>query len=320
MTRQSVCVLGGCGFIGSHLVNELNKNGYRVHVLTRRRERHKALAVLPNLRMFEGDAHDPAVLDKAIAGCSTVVNLIAILNERRGENFRQVHVELPQKIVTACKKHAVDHLVHMSALNADARNGPSRYLRSKGEGEDLVHGAAGDTLRVNSFRPSVVFGPGDHLFGRFAGILKMSPGIVPLACPEARFAPVFVDDLVAGMVATIAHTTWSGKRFEVCGPKTYTLLELLEYTNKILGTRRVIIGLNRPLSRLLAGLMSVAPGKPLTPDNVRSLSIDSVCRNPDNAPPVPATTPVEAVVPFYLGQQHFRSHYDRFRHWARRYV
>jgi uncharacterized protein YbjT (DUF2867 family) len=205
--KPLVCVLGGSGFVGGHLAALLTAHGYRVRIPTRRATRHAALRVLPGVDLVETDIHDAAALREVLRGCTAAVNLVAILNEGHAGDFQRVHVELPRRLAALCREGGVRRLLHMSALNADAARGTSRYLRTKGEGEDLMHQAEG--LQVTSFRPSVIFGPGDHLFNRFARLLKLSP-IMPLACPQARFAPVFVGDVAQAMRSARLHPQGAG--------------------------------------------------------------------------------------------------------------
>lgn len=309
---RSVCVLGGAGFVGRHLIQQLMDNDYQVRVLTRSRERHRDLWVLPKLSLVEADIHDPEALAQQFAGYDAVINFIGILNEKGkdGSGFRYAHVELPHKIVQACQISGIQRLLHMSALNADARNGSSHYLRSKGEGEDRVHGAGG--VHVTSFRPSVIFGPDDSFFNRFATLLKISPVIFPIACPDARFAPVYVGDVVQAFRHALVEEDTFGQRYELCGPKQYTLKQLVEYTARVTGRRRYLVGLNDKLSRLQAKLLEFLPGKPFSLDNYQSLQTDSVCRG--EFPPIFKTVPksIESVVPTYLSpsasSRRYRTH------------
>lgn len=298
MRVNSLCVLGGAGFVGRHLVGRLATQRLQVRVLTRRRERHRSLLVLPTVQLIEADVHDPAELARHFQGCDAVVNLIGILNEkgRDGSGFRYAHVELAQKVIRACKDARVQRLLHMSALGAHASKGPSYYLRTKGEAEDYVHATSeGKNLKVTSFRPSVIFGPDDGFFNRFAGLLKLSP-VLPLACPGARFAPVFVGDVADAFIAALNDASTFGQRYDLCGPHEYTLKALVEYTARVLGIKRLVIGLPERLSRLQAAMLEHVPGKPMSVDNYRSLTQDSVCRNGERCP-----TALESVVPSYLG-------------------
>ena len=314
--KRDICVLGGTGFVGRHLVNQLVKQGCRVRLLTRNRECHRDLLVLPGVEMIEANIHDAQVLHKYFDGCGTVINLVAMLNEKRRGDFHIVHVDLPRKVVQACAAQGVRRLLHMSALNASVR-GLSHYLRSKGEGEGLVHGASAQGLQVTSFRPSVIFGPDDHLFNRFAQLLKLAP-LVPVPCAAARFSPIFVGDVAHCFMVALHDHAAIGQRYDLCGPKSYTMLQLMEYTAQVLGVHRRIIGLGPAASRVMARLMEFFPGKPLTRDNYLSMKTDNVCQG--EFPTIFGThrTTLEAVVPVYLGQRDQRSRYYDYRRSAGR--
>lgn len=316
MKIHDICVLGGTGFVGGHLVGALARQQHRIRVLTRRRENHRDLLVLPTVEIVEADAHDVRQLAEQFAGCDTVINLVGILNEgRRGRSFQNAHVELPRKVVEACGRAGVQRLLHMSALNADASRGPSAYLRSKGQGEDLVHASEG--LAVTSFRPSVIFGPGDSFFNRFAALLRLAP-VMPLAGAYARFAPVYVGDVAHCYVSALDDKRTFGQRYDLCGPHQYTLKQLVEFTAHQMGACRLVVGLGPGMSARMAGIMEWLPGPPLTRDNVRSMAIDSVCHGP--FPEVFDLQPasIEAIVPRYLGSGGKEAIYQSFRRGARR--
>ncbi len=313
VVKPKICVLGGTGFVGQQLAALLANHGYRVLIPTRRSERHRALRVLPGVELVQADIHDTAELRRLVHGCEAAVNLAAILNERKKGDFEAMHVKLPRNLAHVCTEAGVTRLLHMSALNAGA--GASRYLKTKGEGEDLVHGI--DGLSVTSFRPSVIFGPDDHFFNRFAKLLKISPLMFPLACPDARFAPVFVGDVVHAMLTALERPVTIGRRYDLCGPRAYTLRQLVEYTADTLGITRQVIALGDGLSSLQARFMGVLPGKPFTRDNYLSMQTDAVCRGdfPEVFGIVPAS--VESIVPVYLGHTDQRSRFDAYRRDAR---
>lgn len=314
MKKHMICVLGGTGFVGQHLVHDLVAAGHQVRIPSRHRERHRELLVYPTVEVVDADIHDDATLARVFEGCDTVINLVAILNESHRDRFHAVHVDLPRRIIETARHVGIKRLLHMSALNADAKQGASRYLQSKGEGEDLVHAAA--DLQVTSFRPSVIFGPGDHLFNHFAGLLRLAP-VLPVPCPEARFAPVYVGDVVQAFIKALDDKACFGQRYELCGPRSYTMLELVNYTARMLGVKRTLIGLSKGLSSLQAWVMQWLPGKPFTPDNYRSLQVDAVCSGP--FPALFGITPisVESVVPYYIGRRDQQAMYDAIRAQAR---
>jgi NADH dehydrogenase len=317
--RKKVLILGGAGFVGTHLCNRLTEKGYAIRVPTQKRERNKHLLVYPTLELIQADIHDPGVLNKLCADCDVLINLVGILNEHGLNTFERAHVELAQKIVAASKKNGIKRLLQMSALNADAVNGASRYLQTKGRAEDLVHQAADENFRVTSFRPSVIFGPDDGFFNRFAALLKIVPGIFPLACPDAKFAPVYVGDVAEAMARSINDPKTYGQRFDLCGPDKGTLEACVRYTAELLGLRRKILRLGPLISRLQAQILERLPGQAFTMDNYRSLQVDSICTGQNGLVTLGITpAPIDAIVPGYLATKSMRGNYDRWRSHARR--
>jgi len=277
--RGTVCVLGGGGFVGHEVCAGLVREGYAVRVPTRRRQRHKDLLVLPRLDLLNADIHDPAALDRLLDGCDTVINLVGILNERGhdGRGFERVHVELAEKLMLAAQRADVRKVVQMSALKANADRGPSHYLRTKGLAERVIRELAGDEISFTFFRPSVIFGSGDSFVNRFAGLLALAP-ILPMPRLDARFAPVYVRDVAAAIVAAVDDSHCNGRTFELCGPDIYSLREILGLIRRELGLRRFVVGVPRPLDQIQAWVADyLIPGKPFSLDNLRSLSVASVC-------------------------------------------
>jgi uncharacterized protein YbjT (DUF2867 family) len=319
MRNSAVCLLGGTGFVGYHLANRLTRHGYTVNILTRRRERHRELLVNPGIRLIEADVFNADQLRRNFGAAGAVINLVGILNERDANDgsFARIHVELPGLIAAAAAATGVPRLLHMSALHADPAEPRSRYLRTKGEGEDRVHAAANRNLGVTSFRPSVVFGPGDSFFNRFAALLRISPLFFPLACPGSRFAPVYVGDVAEAFCVALANEATAGHRLELCGPETFTLLELVVFTRTTIGLKKPVIGLGDAPSRWQARILGMMPGRPFTLDNYHSLQHDSLCT--DNALPSLGITPasLRAIVPTYLGGRNPRGRLREFRRVAR---
>ena len=315
MSTSTVCILGGSGFVGHHLAARLARLGWRVRIPTRHPERKRALSLLPGAELVLADTYDPATLNYLFEGCDAVINLVGILNERGddGKGFHRAHVELTQKICQACKHARVPRLLHMSALHADAEHGGSHYLRSKGRAEDLAHQQADEDLRVTSFRPSVIFGPEDQFFNRFAELLCLTPLALPLACGSARFAPVYVGDVVECFAQALRNPATHGQRYNLCGPKQYTLHELVEYTARLLRLKRWILSLPNSLSWLQARILEWWPGKPFSLDNYRSLQTDSVCEEPFPEVFGMQPTSVETIAPMYLIANTCRGRYASFR-------
>ncbi|HEX5649637.1 MAG TPA: complex I NDUFA9 subunit family protein [Steroidobacteraceae bacterium] len=306
MTARKVCVLGGTGFIGREVVARLGGRGHEVKLLTRNPARSREMKVLPSMRLVRADVHDEAVLAREFAGCDVVVNLVGILNERglgrgSGEEFRRVHTELPQKVVRACRRAGVRRYLHMSGLKADSQRGPSHYLRSKGLAEDYLREYCADGgPEFVIFKPSVVFGPGDAFVNNFAGILKLTPGVLPLACADAKFAPVYVGDVADAFVACLERRDAAGQAYELCGPDIMTLGEIVRMTARILGLRRVVVPLPRSLSRVQAAVMDYVPGKPFSTDNFLSATLDSTCDCDGLAALGIERTPMRGTVEKYL--------------------
>ncbi|MGM0595286.1 MAG: complex I NDUFA9 subunit family protein [Pseudomonadota bacterium] len=317
MTQHTICIVGGSGFVGHHLAARLVRDGHRVRILTRRREPHRDLLVLPTLELRECNVHDDKALAEAFSGCDVAINLVGILNEKghNGEGFRRAHVGLTEKVIAACKASGIERLLHMSALGAHPDKGSSYYQKTKGEAEELAHASG---LAVTSFRPSVIFGPDDSFFNRFAALLKVTPLAFPLACAGARFAPVYVGDVAECFARAIDAPASHGQRYELCGPRQYTLQQLVRFTAKQIGARRWIIALPDWASRLQARLLEFAPGKPFSRDNYDSMRQDNVCEG--DFPAIFGITPrsVEDVVPTYLRGTGQRDQYPRYRARARR--
>lgn len=319
MLIKNICVLGGGGFVGKHLVALLSTQGYKARVPTRNRERAKELLVLPEVEVTQANLFDAAELRCQLEGMDAVINLVGILHEQKGGGtFRHVHVELPRLVAQTCAALGIRRLLHMSALPADP-NGPSAYLRTKGEGEAAVREAASRYgLHATIFRPSVIFGREDTFLNLFARLAEYLP-LFPLASPNAKFQPVFVGDVAHAYAASLANPATFGNTYELCGPKIYTLKELVEFAARTAGHPRPIIPLGNRLSYLQALLLEFLPGKKLmTRDNYHSMQVDNVCRCP--FPEIFGTHPaaLEAVAPEYLAGDTAHARYQQFRNRAGR--
>jgi NADH dehydrogenase len=312
MSIRNVLVLGGAGFLGRHMARQLAAHGVQVRVPTRNRERAKDLILLPTVEVVEADIADEATLARMVRGCDAVVNLVGILHG----DFARAHVELPRRVVAACKQWGVQRLLHVSALKA-APQAPSVYLRSKAQAEALIREAQGERLQTTILQPSVIFGQDDRFLNLFASLARLLPVIV-LASPQARFQPVHVDDVARAAVAALDDPRTYGQTYPLCGPRVYTLRELVEYVVRTLGLRRLVIGLGPSLSMLQAGVLEHLPGRLMTRDNVRSMQVDNVCDCPFPEVFGFAPSPMEAVVPTYLAGVTPRSRYRWFRFRARR--
>ncbi|MBX5459787.1 MAG: complex I NDUFA9 subunit family protein [Steroidobacteraceae bacterium] len=307
----NVCVLGGTGFVGTELVTRLAEAGHSVRVPTRHVARGNHLKVLPTLELVVANVHEPRVLGSLFDGMDVVINLIGTLNEHGRATFRSVHADLAAKVVAAMRNARVPRLLHMSSLGA-APDAPSEYLRSKAEAERHVRSTEG--LQATIFRPSVIFGPDDTLTNRFARLLKMSAGFLPLARPHARFAPIYLHDVAKAFVRALEDARTIGNTYELCGPDVMTLAELVRQTASAGGLPCHVIPLPDALARIQALVMGLLPGKPFTMDNFRSLTIDSVCRENGCARLGINPVSLHAVAGTWLSGRFAGRHLEAYRH------
>lgn len=284
MRHSRILVAGGSGFIGTQVVSALSAQGRRVIVPTRRPERARHLRVLPTVEVVQADVTDPDAVAGLLDGCDAVINLVGILHgrpgsgaDRIGPDFRRAHVDLPAALVAACQSKGVRRFVQVSALgvtDGDAQGLPSRYLRSKAQGEQVVRHA--QSLAWTVLRPSVVFGADDAFLRLFAQIQKTLP-LLLLAGAQVRFQPIWVNDLAHALVDLLDAPSAVGKVYTLTGPEVFTLRELVALAGRWSGHARPILGLPESLARLMALLMELAPGEPLmTRDNLDSMRIDNV--------------------------------------------
>jgi uncharacterized protein YbjT (DUF2867 family) len=328
---MKIIVLGGSGFIGRHVCEKLIAAGHSVTVPTRNARQCKHLQLLPGLYVLPCDVHDAAQLAAAVAGHEVLVNLVAVLHGSE-QRFEQVHVELPRKIVAACKAAAatgqVPRIVHVSALGA-ALDAPSMYQRSKARGEAVL---AQSGLDFAVLRPSVVFGAEDKLLNLFAGLQKLAP-IVPLAGADTQFQPVWVEDVAQAVVllATDArYSKYSCSRdvslgyspktlkneaiYEACGPQVLSLRDLFAIAGQCVGAKRAVLPLPMPLARVQAWVMERLPGEPLmSRDNLESMKVPNTAtgKYPGLAELGITASSVHAIAPTYLAAARMLDAYRR---------
>jgi NADH dehydrogenase len=303
--QRKACILGGTGFVGRELLRRLLARGYQCHLPTRRPHRHRDLKLYPGVVLEPLAALDQASLSELFADCDLVVNCVGILNESPRMRFQEVHVALVERVLEAARAADVPRLLHMSALHATPPGqetaATSAYLQSKGAGEALV--LAAERPRATVFRPSVIFGRHDSLFNRFAGLIDWSPGVLPLACAKARFAPVWVGDVTEAMARALDRPESQGRAYDLCGPRVLSLRELVEYSAQLRQRRVRIIELSDKAAQRQARLFERLPGKAFTMDNYRSLQIDSLCTGQNGLLELDILpTDIDVEVPRYLAR------------------
>lgn len=303
MGTNTVCVLGGTGFVGRYLALALAQRGFRVRVLTRYRERHRDLLVVPRVALVQANVHSDAELQAALQPCDAVINLAGVRGARRAPRkiYQTVHVDLPRRVAQVCQTQGIARLLHLSALNASV-DAKSAYLRSKGEGERMLLALAdkGAAPAVTILRPAPIFGPEDALFTRFASLLARLPLVLPVACPEATLAPVWVKDVVQALLKALEERQAAGKAYDLCGPCSYRLVDLARYTAQVIGRRRHILPLNDRMSRFLARVLEKLPSQPFTWDDYLSLQVPGTCEENGLLTLGIEPTSIDAVVPGYL--------------------
>jgi NADH dehydrogenase len=315
---RNLLVLGGTGFVGSSLCEQLVEHSgggsARVCVPSRHPQRGKALITLPTLEVVRANVHDDADLAQLVGASDAVVNLIAILHGSPDE-FERVHVELPRRIAAACEKAGVRRVVHVSALGASA-DAPSHYLRSKAAGETVLRSAK---LDLTVLRPSVIFGARDHLLNTFARLQALFP-VMPLACAGARFQPVWVEDVARALVRCLGDRGTVGKTYECAGTRVYTLRELVHLAGTLAGHARPILALPDWAARLQAAAMSLLPGEPLmSSDNIDSMRVPNVATGMPGLPELGISpAPLDLVAQEYLSPGQGPARMDVWRQFARR--
>lgn len=319
MSTPRVLVLGGSGFVGRHVCEQLTRLGWQITVPTRRAVNAASVQSLPGLTVIEASVHQEADLARLMPGHDAVVNLVAVLHGNE-ERFEQVHVQLPGKIASAMKKAGVQRLVHVSALGADPQ-GPSMYQRSKARGETVLHNAG---LQLTILRPSVIFGAEDKFLNLFADLQAVAP-FMPLAGSGTRFAPVWVADVARAVAVCLQKPDTIGQSYELCGPDVLTLGELVKKACQWAGVNhgrgRPVVGLPMWVGWLQAAAMEMAPGEPLmSRDNLASMKVDNVATGqlPGLAALGIQAASAAGVAPGYLGHRGPRSRLNTWRERAGR--
>ncbi len=301
-----VSVFGGSGFIGRYVVRHLAEAGATVEVVTRNPRRAGFLrpaGVVGQVVPVWYSPHDEASIAKALNNTDIAINLVGILAESRKDSFNAIHAELPGKIARLAAAEGIGQMVQISAIGADPGSN-SAYARSKAAGESAVHDAM---PKATILRPSIVFGPEDEFFNRFASMARFSPALPLIGGGKTRFQPVYVGDVADAVMAALARPDAAGGIFELGGPQVYTFRGLLEYMLSVTGQKAALVPLPFPVATLQGAVLENLPGKLLTRDQVTSLKSDNVVA--DDARTLSdlgiEATALEMIVPTYLSR--FRS-------------
>ena len=316
---SNILVLGGTGFVGrsacARLVTRAGAAGGRLAVATRRAAAARCVQLLPTVEVIEADVHDTRQLNRLVQGRDAVINLVAILHGSAAE-FQRVHVDLPRKLAQACVDNGVRRVVHISALGA-ADTAPSLYLRSKAAGEAALKAAR---LDLTLLRPSVIYGESDRFLNLLARLQWLLP-VLPLAGADARFQPVWVEDVAQAVQQCLDDSKTIGMTLECVGPSVHTLAELARLAGRWSGHPRPIVSLPASVARVQAWAMEWLPGAPLmSRDNLDSMRVPSVAGGqwPGLERLGIRATAMEAVVPLYLGASQGLARLDPLRARARR--
>jgi NADH dehydrogenase len=240
VVMKNVLILGGSGFVGQHVCEALNRAGVHVTVATRRLPA-RSVQMLPLVTVVPADVHDEACLHALLPGHDAA--------------FDKVHVQLPRQLAHACVQTGVLRMVHVSALGADL-HGPSLYQRSKAQGEAALQSEVVHGLQLSVLRPSVIFGQDDAFINLFARLQSVAP-LVPLAGARTRFQPVWVQDVAKAVVYALMHRETVGQVYELAGPQTYSLKELVQHAGRWAGHPRLVVGLPEAMAYLRDNLASM---------------------------------------------------------------
>ncbi|MFN3231390.1 MAG: complex I NDUFA9 subunit family protein [Alphaproteobacteria bacterium] len=307
MKPEQATVIGGSGFIGRYIVRELAKRGTRVRVAVR--NPNEALFLKPmgdvgQILPVQANIRVPESIDRAVEGSEIVINLVGILHQSGAQTFNAIQSEGPRIAAEAAARAGATRMIQISAIGADSKS-DAAYARTKAEGEAAVLEAFPNATIL---RPSIVFGPEDGFFNRFAAMARLSPALPLIGGGETKFQPVYVCDVAEAVMAAVDSATAQGATYELGGPRVYSFKELLEYILAETQRSRLLVPLSFGLAKFIGFFAQMAPGTPLTPDQVELLKADNIVA--DDARSLEdlgiAPTSVEAIVPTYLHR--FRRH------------
>lgn len=302
--QNLVTVFGGSGFIGAQAVRQLAKAGWRIRVAVRNPAAAYGMRLhgdVGQIDIVQANVRNEPSLRRALAGATASVNLVAVMRERGHQGFEALHVAGARNVAAAARAEGVERVVQMSALGADLAS-PSAYARTKAEGEAAVREVYPDAVVV---RPSIVFGPEDNFFNRFASMAQVSPMLPLVGGGQTRFQPVFVGDVGKALACTVGLPQAAGNTYELGGPAIFTFRQLMELMLAEIGKRRFLASIPWPLAGLIGAggdLAGVLIEPPITSDQVKLLRADNVVSGarPGLAELGLTATTLEAVLPTYL--------------------
>lgn len=310
--QRLATVFGGSGFIGRYVVRDLAREDWLVRVAVRRPDEAlflKTAGVVGQVTPIAANIRDRASVARAVAGAAIVVNLVGILHQSGRQKFQAVQADGARIIAEEAAKAGARHLVHISAIGADA-NSDSAYARTKAQGEQGVRQAF-PTATI--LRPSIVFGPEDGFFNRFARMAMLAPALPLIGGGRTRFQPVYVGDVANAVMKAIESPEAAGKTYELAGPRIYSFAELMRLMLNEIGRRRALVPVPFPVASLMGAITQWLPSPPLTADQVRLLKRDNVpsAGSPGLTDLGITPTAVEAVIPTYLDRFRARGYYHR---------
>ncbi len=310
MSSSLITVFGGTGFLGRHAVRALARAGHRVRVAVRYPNQGYFLRPMGHagqIALVPCNVRNAGQVADAVRGADAVINLTGILYQRGRQNFEAVHIDGAQAIAKAAHAAGAATLVHVSAIGAD-RDAPSSYAASKGEGELCVREAFPDAVIL---RPSLVFGPEDDFFNRFAALARLLPALPLIGGGRTKFQPVFVGDVAAAIVRGVSDPATRGQTYELGGPTVYTFRELMQIVLRETGRKRRLVPIPFFVATLQATFLQFLPKPLLTPDQVTLLKSDNVVTAANTLASLGIVpTSVEAEVPAYLWRFRPRGQYD----------
>lgn len=314
MNKGLVTVFGGSGFIGRHVIQRLAEQGWLVRVAVRDPEAAlylKPLGSVGQITPLQTNIRDEGSVRRAISGADAVINLVGILYEKGRQTFEAVHRDGAMRIAKAAAAEGIVNFVHMSALGA-APDSISAYARSKAAGEEAVRAALPDAVVI---RPSVVFGPQDDFFNRFAALARVSPFLPLIGGGETKFQPVYVGDVAEAIVRTLTEKENHGKIFELGGPEIYTFRELMQLVLRETNRKRCLVKIPFWAAMIKATFLELLPVPPLTRDQVKLLKKDNILSGQRPGLEdlgITATAP-EIILPTYLDIYRKGGHYAKVR-------